>query len=143
MNGRGSLGSHLSYLQRDGVTRDGEPGKLFGADSREVDPLNFAKTCDDDRHHFRFIVSPEDAASMSDLKRFTRDLMGQMEKDLGTRLDWAAVDHWNTEHPHIHIIVRGPRLDNIEPGSCASPGSRLRLNHTTNATINKAIASPI
>ena len=107
MNGRGSLGSHLAYLKRDGVTRDGEPGKLFGADSREVDPLDFAKTCDDDRHHFRFIVSPEDAASMSDLKRFTRDLMDQMEADLGTRLDWAAVDHWNTEHPHIHIIVRG------------------------------------
>ena len=107
MSGRGSLGSHLSYLQRDGVTRDGEPGKLFGADTREVDPLNFAKTCDNDRHHFRFIVSPEDAASMSDLKRFTRDLMDQMETDLGTRLDWAAVDHWNTEHPHIHIIVRG------------------------------------
>lgn len=107
MNGRGSLGSHLSYLQRDGVTRDGEPGKLFGADSREVDPLNFAETCDNDRHHFRFIVSPEYAVSMSDLKRFTRDLMDQMETDLGTRLDWAAVDHWNTEHPHIHIIVRG------------------------------------
>ena len=21
------------------------------------------------------------------------------ERDLGTRLDWVAVDHWNTEHP--------------------------------------------
>ena len=44
---------------------------------------------------------------MSDLKTFTRDLMGQMEKDLGTKLDWVGVDHWNTEHPHIHVIVRG------------------------------------
>ena len=33
--------------------------------------------------------------------------MSQMETDLGTRLDWVAVDHYNTSHPHTHIIVRG------------------------------------
>ena len=107
MTARGSLGAHLSYLQRDGVTRDGERGHLFSADGQEVDPDNFAKACENDRHHFRFIVSPDDALEMADLKSFTRNLMDQMEKDLGTRLDWAAVDHWNTEHPHIHVIVRG------------------------------------
>jgi type IV secretory pathway VirD2 relaxase len=48
---------------------------------------------------------------MSDLKTFTRDLIGQMEKDLGTKLDWVGVDHWNTEHPHVHLIVRGVRDD--------------------------------
>lgn len=58
-----------------------------------------------DRHHFRFIVSPDDA-ELSDLKTFTRDLMAQAQRDLGSRLDWVAVDHWNTEHPHVHIIVR-------------------------------------
>src|SRR3546814_13576750 len=66
---------------------------------------------EDDLHHFRFIVSPDDAVEMSDLKSFTRDLVGQIEKDLDTRLDWVAVDHWNTEHPHIHLIVRGVRDD--------------------------------
>jgi type IV secretory pathway VirD2 relaxase len=44
---------------------------------------------------------------MADLKTFTRDLVGQMEKDLGTKLDWVAVDHWNTDNPHVHIILRG------------------------------------
>jgi hypothetical protein len=34
-----------------------------------------------------------------------------MEKDLDTRLEWVAVDHWNTEHPHVHLIVRGVRDD--------------------------------
>ena len=29
--GRASLAAHLNYLQRDGVTRDGEKGVLFGA----------------------------------------------------------------------------------------------------------------
>lgn len=33
--------------------------------------------------------------------------MARMEHDLGTRLDWVAVDHHNTGHPHTHIIVRG------------------------------------
>jgi type IV secretory pathway VirD2 relaxase len=30
-----------------------------------------------------------------------------MEHDLGTRLDWVALDHWNTDNPHLHLIVRG------------------------------------
>jgi hypothetical protein len=62
------------------------------------------------RHHFRFIVAPEDAAELSDIKAFTHDLMADAERDLGTRLDWVAVDHWNTEHPHVHVLVRG-RMD--------------------------------
>lgn len=101
------LAAHLSYLRREGVTRDGEKARLFGPETDDVDGRGFAERCQDDRHHFRFIVSPEDAVDMADLKSFARDLMGQMEKDLGTKLDWAAVDHWNTDNPHVHIILRG------------------------------------
>ncbi|WP_234051901.1 MULTISPECIES: VirD2 family relaxase/mobilization nuclease [unclassified Xanthobacter] len=101
------LAAHLSYLRREGVTRDGEKAVLFGPETDDVDGRSFAEQCQDDRHHFRFIVSPEDAADMADLKSFTRDLMGQMETDLGTKLDWAAVDHWNTDNPHVHVILRG------------------------------------
>jgi type IV secretory pathway VirD2 relaxase len=104
---RGALAAHVNYLQRDGVTRDGEKGRLFGAEGEDLDRDVFADRCADDRHHFRFIVSPEDAIDMADLKDFTRDLMAQMQKDLGTHLDWVAVEHWNTGQPHIHIIVRG------------------------------------
>jgi type IV secretory pathway VirD2 relaxase len=63
--------------------------------------------CEDDRHHFRFIVSPEDGAELGDLKTFTRELMLDVEKDLGTKLDWLAVDHWNTDNPHVHVLIRG------------------------------------
>ncbi|CAM5766397.1 relaxase/mobilization nuclease domain-containing protein [Bosea minatitlanensis] len=101
------LAAHLSYLRRDGVTRDGEKARLFGPEGDNVDARDFAARCEDDRHHFRFIVSPEDAVDMADLKIHARELMGQMEKDLGTKLDWVGVDHWNTDNPHIHIIVRG------------------------------------
>ncbi len=101
------LAAHLSYLRRDGVTRDGEKARLFGPEGDNVDARDFAARCEDVRHHFRFIVSPEDAVDMADLKTHARELMGQMEKDLGTKLDWVGVDHWNTDNPHIHIIVRG------------------------------------
>ena len=101
------LAAHLTYLRRDGVTRDGEKARLFGPEGDNVDARDFAARCEDDRHHFRFIVSPEDAVDMADLKDHARELMGQMEKDLGTKLDWVSVDHWNTDNPHIHIILRG------------------------------------
>ncbi len=101
------LKAHLRYLQREGVTKDGDKGVLFSADRDGVDGAEFADRCADDRHHFRFIVSPEDAVELADLQQFTRDLMRQAEADLGTPLDWVAVSHWNTEHPHVHILVRG------------------------------------
>ena len=100
------LSTHLAYLRRDGVSRDGERGLLFDAETDGLDGSDFAARCDDDRHHFRFIISPEDAAEMEDLRGFTRDLARRMEVDLGTRLDWVAVDHWNTDNPHVHLIVR-------------------------------------
>ncbi|AWC25193.1 hypothetical protein CO731_04687 [Aminobacter sp. MSH1] len=101
------LSAHLSYLKREGVSRDGEKGVMFDAGSDRTEDLAFADRSKDDRHHFRFIVSPEDAGEMTDLKAFTRDLASQMEADLGTRLDWVAVDHWNTDNPHVHLLVRG------------------------------------
>ena len=101
------LTAHLSYLKRDGVSRDGEKGVMFDAGSDRADDGAFAERGKDDRHHFRFIISPEDASDMTDLRAFTRDLARQMETDLGTKLDWVAVDHWNTDNPHVHLLVRG------------------------------------
>ncbi len=98
---------HLRYLQRDGVTREGLPGDLYDAKLDQADGRAFLERCDGDRHQFRFIVSAEDAIEYDDLKDFTRRLMRQMEEDLGTRLDWVAVNHYNTGHPHTHIVVRG------------------------------------
>ncbi len=101
------LAKHISYLKREGVTRDGQDARMFDARSDQADTKGFAERCEEDRHHFRFIVSPEDAPNMADLKTFTRKLMKEAEHDLGTKLDWVAVDHWNTDNPHIHVLVRG------------------------------------
>jgi type IV secretory pathway VirD2 relaxase len=105
--GTSAVRAHLSYLKRDGVTKDGAPARMFDTASDDADLRAFAERGRDDRHHFRFIVSPEDATEMEDLRAFTRDLVKQIERDLGTRLDWVALDHWNTDNPHIHLIMRG------------------------------------
>lgn len=103
----GAARAHLRYIQRDGVTPEGKPGRLYDAFSDDADGAGFLEQAEGDRHQFRFIVSAEDAAEMTNLKPFIRDLMQKMEEDLGTRFDWVAVDHFNTGHPHTHIVVRG------------------------------------
>ena len=105
--GLGAAGAHLRYIQRDGVTRDGDPGRLYSGGQDVADGRAFLERCGEDRHQFRFIVSAEDAAQIAELKPFVRRLMTQMEEDLGTRLDWVAVDHFNTGYPHTHIMLRG------------------------------------
>lgn len=107
--GKGMAGAkaHLRYIQRDGVTRDGERGEIYSADQDSANGKAFLDRADGDRHQFRFIVAPEDGIEYDELKSLTRRLMTQMEEDLGTRLDWVAVDHFNTGHPHTHIMLRG------------------------------------
>ncbi|GAB1395074.1 hypothetical protein MASR1M60_32380 [Rhodocyclaceae bacterium] len=61
-----------------------------------------------------------------------------MEADLGTRLEWVAVDHWNTDNPHTHVVSRGkddtgkdliisPRLHR-QGGGCATGRRNWRSN---------------
>jgi len=103
----GAARAHLKYIRRDGVTREGEHGDLYGPESDHIDARAFLDPAREDRHQFRLIVAPEDGAQLGELKPFIRDLMGQAETDLGTKLDWVAVDHFNTGHPHTHIVIRG------------------------------------
>lgn len=103
----GAARAHLRYIQRDGVTPEGEPGQLYGPETDEASGTTFLDNCEGDRHQFRLIVSPDDGAELADLRPFIRDFMAKVESDLETKLDWVAVDHYNTGHPHTHIIIRG------------------------------------
>lgn len=96
--------AHLRYLERDGVGREGEPGQLYSAEEDRVDGRAFIDRCSDDRHHFRLIVAADDAAQYEHLKPVVRRFMARMEKDLGTRLEWVAADHFDTFAPHTHRI---------------------------------------
>ena len=106
-SGAGVYRAHLSYIQRDGVDRNGDGGKLYDRESDELSAKKFLERSENDRHQFRLIVSPEDGVALGDLKPAIRELMTRIEKDTGRRLDWVAVDHHNTGHPHTHIVIRG------------------------------------
>ena len=103
---------HLAYLERDGVERDGSPGRLYGADDT-FQAEEFRAPLENEPRQFRFIVSPEDGEGL-DLQEFTRQFMRQVEKDTGRRLHWAAVNHHNTDNPHVHIVIRGVDRDGDE-----------------------------
>ena len=148
---------HLAYLQREGAGVERTEGlegsaeltptrgQLYGPEEGvEVDGRDFVARSQEsfdgrgDPHQFRIMISPEDGAELArvngdgtpNLKETTRALMAQMEEDLGTRLDWVAVDHFDTAHPHTHIIARGVTHDgkglNIA-GEYISRGIRGRL----------------
>ena len=102
-----ALRENLDYIERDGVQPDGSAGHLEAGNREQIDAESFAQRIGGDRHHFKIIVSPEDSAQIGDLKAYTRELMAQVERDLGTRLEWVATDHWDTDNPHIHILLRG------------------------------------
>lgn len=131
MDGRGAGAQrlHLKYIERDSAAREAEPGSLYSERGHEVEAKDFIESGKDDRHQFRVIVSPEDAADLADLKSFTRDLVKQMEADLGTKLDWVAADHYDTGQPHTHVVIRGKRDDGTDlvmPKDYVSKGIRQR-----------------
>lgn len=124
MAGHGSdaLRKHIDYIGRDGTDERGNRAEIYGPDEttdiaselgdHEADRTkDFGVRCKDDRHHFRFVVAPEDSPHMQDLTGFTKDLVMQMEKDLGTKLDWIAANHYDTGQPHTHLVIRGVRDD--------------------------------
>ncbi len=102
-----SVSTHLRYIERDGVTRDGQRGQAYGPETDTADLKAFEERGKGDRHQFRFIVSVEDAGELEDLRSYTREFMQRMTTDLETKLDWVAVDHWDTDNPHTHIVLRG------------------------------------
>ena len=105
--GARSAATHLRYIERDGVDRDGRKGQAYDALTDEGDVAAFEERGREVRHQFRFIVAPEDAVAIGDLKTFARHVMGRVEADLGTSVERVAVDHWDTDNPHLHVVVRG------------------------------------
>jgi type IV secretory pathway VirD2 relaxase len=107
-HGAAAAALHLRYIQRDGVERDGSPGVLYRPEG-PVPGERFEQPRVGEPQQFRFIISPEDAAEL-DLTEYVRRLMRQVEKDAGRPLEWAAVNYFNTDHPHAHVVVRGVDL---------------------------------
>ena len=97
---------HANYIQRESVGKEGDRGVAYGSEIDEIEVSDFLKRGSEDAHEFRFILSPEDASQL-DLTKFTRSVMKSLENDLKTKLDWIAANHYNTDSPHTHIVLRG------------------------------------
>jgi type IV secretory pathway VirD2 relaxase len=109
----GQWKAHGRYLARESATiESGIKGAGFSRDGEGIDLVGRLHDwqAEGDERLWKLIVSPE-FGDRVDLTLLARDLMRCMEEDLGTELEWAAVEHHNTEHPHVHIALRGRSND--------------------------------
>jgi type IV secretory pathway VirD2 relaxase len=104
------LRKHLDYITRDGAGDGGKKPDLFSESIETINHKNILERFSEAPHNFRFIVSPEDSEEV-DLKEFTKDLIHNIEIDLGAKLDWVASIHKDTNAPHIHLVVNGKDRD--------------------------------
>lgn len=108
---KGQWRAHGVYIARESATQDPSHAG-FGHAGRDVDVAETVREWQEsgDERLWKIIISPEFGERL-DLERLTRDIVKQAERDLGTPLEWVAVTHFNTEHPHVHLVVRGRRND--------------------------------
>ncbi len=106
---RGQWRAHGRYLERE-TAAGGETG--FNAREADVNISARLQTwqVSKDELLWKLIISPE-FGERADLERLTRDVMLRVQEDVGTSLEWVATVHRNTEHPHVHIAMRGVAAD--------------------------------
>ncbi len=100
--------AHGNYLARENGQNENEKGLGFSEESNEIE---IAQCLDSwqkagDPRLWKIIISPEFGDKL-DLKEHTRLFVKQLELDLETSLNWVAIDHYNTDNPHVHLLIRG------------------------------------
>jgi type IV secretory pathway VirD2 relaxase len=130
--GGSALLKHVRYIGRDAETpgngervrentpnqdgteeiETGQRSRFYDAEGDKVDANALAKTwASDDKRQFRLILSAENGGRLGELHDYTRAVMERAEEALGSKLEWFAVDHHDTDNPHTHIVLRGVRDD--------------------------------
>lgn len=107
---RTKLNNYLKYITRADAALDKKTPEVFAASERLDTLKNIEERFSQAPHNFRFIISPEDGDQI-DLKEFTRNLLTTMERDLCAKLDWVAAVHYDTNEPHVHLLVNGHDLN--------------------------------
>jgi hypothetical protein len=122
---------HVSYIGRESASLDGRQGVFYDSAREGLDARQAVKDWESDRHHFRLIISAENASDLPDMKLYIRRVMSLVERDLGTPLQWLAVDHHNTDNPHTHVLLRGRKQDGTDlvmPRQYIAQGIRQRAS---------------
>jgi len=136
---KGSLTRHAGYLGRDSASADGKAGVFYDASREGVAGRQEVANWAEDRHHFRVIISPERGSDIPDMTAYVREVMARVEKDLasagaiekGTKLEWIAINHHNTDSPHAHVVLRGKQengQDLVIPRAYLAHGMRGRAS---------------
>ena len=86
------------YLVREGTERDGSRAKLYGTDL-ETYKQNMVEK------NFRIFLSPQ--SDKVDLTDLTKRFITKLELQTGYKLYWQAANHYNTGHPHAHLLING------------------------------------
>ncbi|MNK15966.1 hypothetical protein D3C87_341230 [compost metagenome] len=108
----GALAAHVAYLGRSGAGVEGARPDFFDRTDDGVEAALETRGWSADRHHFRFIISPEHGDRIADLRGYVREVMARVSADLGEpELRWVATCHYDTDQPHAHVLVRGRRAD--------------------------------
>jgi type IV secretory pathway VirD2 relaxase len=106
-----ALAKHVAYLGRAGAGVEGARPEFFDREIDAIRPEAETEAWAADRHHFRFIISPEHGDRLA-LRDYVREVMGRVSADLGEPgLKWVATCHYDTDQPHAHVLVRGRRED--------------------------------
>lgn len=125
-----ALAAHLAYLGRSGAGVEGGRPEFFDARTNDADAVMVTDGWAGDRHHFRFIISPEHGDRLADLRGYTREVMRRVADDLAqSDLRWVATCHFDTDQPHAHVLVRGRKAngkDLVIPRDYIGYGFRLR-----------------
>lgn len=136
-----ALAQHVSYLARDGAGQDGVESTFYSQDRQpSVDEVEAQVAgWEQDRHHFRLIISAENGDKIDDLDRYVKDVMDRVSLDLKEpNLEWVAVNHYDTDQPHTHVMVRGKRAngkDLVLPRAYVSHGIRGRAQEQAQAVL--------
>jgi len=130
--------AHGRYLARENASLVPEQAG-FSAMEAAVDVASTLQEWQSraDPRLWKLILSPEFGERI-ELQRLTRDFMSGMEANLGTPLDWVAVAHFNTEHPHVHIALRGLDKNGVEfklPRDYVQNGLRAVAQHCVTVQI--------
>lgn len=107
----GQWRAHGRYIARESAAERGDaPGFNAGDDQQDPAAALDGWQAAGDQRVWKLIISPEFGERVN-LMHLTREVLASAEKALQTKLEWVAVAHYNTEHPHVHVALRGRRQD--------------------------------
>lgn len=109
-NGKARACAHVNYIQhRSGEDREKGGRPFFNKDRDDVKGKEVKRDIEEQSRGgvtvHKIILSP--GIDGVDLKEYTREVMDELGSKKGLDLKWQAVEHTNTDHDHVHVVVMG------------------------------------